>query len=73
MGQSQDELLHSRLMLEPQLSLVDQDLEFLSEVRIILIRKTYHNFLLSQQLSISVYFMPLIKALSNSWLFAARV
>ena len=34
-GQSHDEFLHSRLMLEPHLSLVDQDLEFLSEVRII--------------------------------------
>jgi len=30
-GQSHDEFLHSRLMLEPHLSLVDQDLEFLSE------------------------------------------
>ena len=72
-GQSHDEFLHSRLMLEPHLSLVDQDLEFLSEVRIIFIRKTSHNFLLSKQLSISVYFMPLIKALSNFLLFAARV
>jgi len=30
-GQSQDEFLHSRLMLEPHLSLVEQDLQFLSE------------------------------------------
>ena len=31
-GCSQDELLHARLMLEPGLSLVEQDLQFLSEV-----------------------------------------
>ena len=33
-GCSQDELLHARLMLEPGLSLVEQDLQFLSEVNI---------------------------------------
>lgn len=33
-GCSQDELLHARLMLEPELSLVEQDLQFLSEVNI---------------------------------------
>ena len=31
-GCSQDELLHARLSLEPGLSLVEQDLQFLSEV-----------------------------------------
>jgi len=30
-GVSQDEFLHTRLMVEPQLSLVEQDLEFLSD------------------------------------------
>jgi len=30
-GMSQDEFLHTRLMVEPQLSLVEQDLEFLSD------------------------------------------
>lgn len=32
-GQSHDEFLHARLMVEPELSLVEQDLQFLSEVR----------------------------------------
>ena len=31
-GHSQDELLHARLMAKPDLSLVEQDLQFLSEV-----------------------------------------
>ena len=31
-GCSQDELLHARLMAQPRLSLVEQDLQFLSEV-----------------------------------------
>ena len=31
-GVSQDEFLHTRLMVEPHLSLVEQDLEFLSDV-----------------------------------------
>ena len=31
-GCSQDELLHARLMAQPGLSLVEQDLRFLSEV-----------------------------------------
>jgi len=31
-GQSQDEFLHTRLSVEPHLSLVEQDLEFLSDV-----------------------------------------
>ena len=33
-GQSQDEFLHARLMVDPHLSLVQQDLQFLSEVNI---------------------------------------
>ena len=31
-GQSQDDFLHARLMVDPHLSLVEQDLQFLSEV-----------------------------------------
>ena len=31
-GESKDEFLHTRLMVEPHLSLVEQDLQFLSDV-----------------------------------------